>query len=178
MRMAIVWGVLFASVGIVSAQHSQPYQGLEKRDIKALSEQQVADVKAGKGMTLALAAELNGYPGPSHVLELANQLQLSAEQKIDVGILFEAMKAESIQVGEHLLAEERKLDRHFSSQTITTDSLADQTRDIGGIQAELRNAHLKYHLLTKRILTAEQIKRYGELRGYVGAGHSDVHKHQ
>ena len=32
-------------------------------------------------MGLALAAELNGYPGPSHVLELADKLELSAEQR-------------------------------------------------------------------------------------------------
>ena len=41
----------------------------------------VADLKAGRGMGLALAAELNGYPGPSHVLELADKLKLSAEDK-------------------------------------------------------------------------------------------------
>ena len=32
-------------------------------------------------MSLALAAELNGYPGPLHVLELADRLGLSAEQR-------------------------------------------------------------------------------------------------
>ena len=51
-----------------------PYAGFEKRAIKALSEQQIADLRAGRGMTLALAAELNGYPGPVHVLEHAEQL--------------------------------------------------------------------------------------------------------
>jgi hypothetical protein len=31
-------------------------------------------------MGLALAAELNGYPGPIHVLELGDQLNLSSVQ--------------------------------------------------------------------------------------------------
>jgi hypothetical protein len=44
------------------------------RPIKALSAEQIADLKAGQGLSLALAAELNGYPGPRHVLELGKQL--------------------------------------------------------------------------------------------------------
>lgn len=44
------------------AQNS--YAGLQQRAIKALSDQQKADLRAGRGMGLALPAELNGYPGP------------------------------------------------------------------------------------------------------------------
>jgi hypothetical protein len=48
-------------------QHAHgPYAGLQQRGVKALSDQQIADLRAGKGMGLALAAELNGYPGPIH----------------------------------------------------------------------------------------------------------------
>jgi hypothetical protein len=61
-----------------------PYAGMQSRQIKALSDQQIADLRAGRGMGLALAAELNGYPGPSHVLELADQLGLSPEQRSKV----------------------------------------------------------------------------------------------
>jgi hypothetical protein len=64
--------VLIALSPAALAQSQQPYAGLEGRSIKALSEQQVADLRAGRGMVLALAAELNGYPGPMHVLELAD----------------------------------------------------------------------------------------------------------
>lgn len=46
-------------------QHS-PYAGLPAREIKALSPEEIADLAAGRGMGLALAAELNGYPGPRH----------------------------------------------------------------------------------------------------------------
>jgi hypothetical protein len=48
--------------------------------VKTLSDEQIADLKAGRGMGLALAAELNGYPGPSHAVELAGPLDLSGEQ--------------------------------------------------------------------------------------------------
>ncbi len=40
-----------------------PYAGFQDRPIKALSQQQIDDLQAGRGMGLALAAELNGYPG-------------------------------------------------------------------------------------------------------------------
>ena len=51
----------------------QPYAGLERREVKALSDQQLADLRAGRGMSLALPAELNGYPGPVHVLALSSR---------------------------------------------------------------------------------------------------------
>jgi len=43
-------------------------------------------------MGLALAAELNGYPGPIHAIEPADQLHLSPDQVSKLRALFEAMK--------------------------------------------------------------------------------------
>ena len=87
--------------GIARAQTPQPYAGLETRRIKALSDQQIADLKAGRGMGLALAAELNGYPGPIHAIELADKLGLSPDQIAKLRELFESMKAETIPLGMH-----------------------------------------------------------------------------
>ena len=53
------------------------YAGQEMRAIKSLSPQEVADLLAGRGMGLAKAAELNHYPGPRHVLDLARELDLT-----------------------------------------------------------------------------------------------------
>src|SRR5262245_62315440 len=72
--------VLLLGFAPATAQE-QPYAGYEQRPIKALSREQIADLKAGRGMGLALAAELNGFPGPIHVLELAERLQLTVEQR-------------------------------------------------------------------------------------------------
>src|SRR5215469_1083860 len=91
---------------IASAQTHQPYAGLDSRPIKALSDQQLADLRAGRGMGLALPAELNGYPGPVHVLELAHQLGLDAEQKARMSELFAEMKAEAVPLGERLISQE------------------------------------------------------------------------
>jgi Spy/CpxP family protein refolding chaperone len=154
------------------AQTHQPYAGLQARPVKALSDQQIADLKAGRGMGLALAAELNGYPGPLHVLELATPLGLSDDQRAKVAGLFDAMKREAVPLGERLIAAETALDRLFADKTITASSLGDATRDIASLQGELRLAHLKYHLATLELLTPEQAARYSSLRGNGGGQHT------
>ena len=168
-------GCLAAS--LASAQTHQPYAGLEARPVKSLSEQQLADLRAGRGMGLALAAELNGYPGPAHVLELADQLGLSAEQKARVGELFAAMKAEAVPLGEQLIAEEAALDGLFAGHRATPASVAAATAEIGETQAKLRTAHLKYHLSTLEVLQPPQVQRYAELRGYGAATTPHEHHH-
>src|SRR6187401_1202389 len=150
--------------GVAFAQ--SPYAGLQARPIKALSEQQVADLSAGRGMGLALAAELNGYPGPKHVLKLAKELNLTETQRLRARQLYDAMTAEAVPLGHRLIAAETDLDRQFSGRTITGASLAAATATIGATQGELRAAHLKYHLAMMDVLTPEQVARYGELRGY------------
>jgi Spy/CpxP family protein refolding chaperone len=177
LKLALAAAGLLAALGSASAQHAQPYAGMQSREVKGLSEQQVADLRAGRGMGLALPAELNGYPGPMHVIELGQQLGLSPEQGAKMRTLFEAMKADAVPIGERLIRQEAELDALFRSKTVTPESLAAATGAIGATQAELRHAHLKYHLATVAVLTPDQVKRYGELRGYAsrhGGGH---HRH-
>lgn len=148
-------------------KHGQsPYAGAQSRAVKALSDQQMADLRAGRGMGLALAAELNGYPGPLHALELADGLQLSADQRRRLQQLFEAMKAEAIAAGEKLIDAETALDRAFKDRTITAERLAELSAAIGAAQGELRAVHLKFHLATAELLTPDQSQRYASLRGY------------
>jgi hypothetical protein len=149
-----------------NAHTASPYAGHERRAVKALSDQQIADLRAGRGMGYAPAAELNGYPGPSHALELKEQLGLNEAQRHRIQELFDAMKAETIPIGERLIAQETELDRQFSGRSVTTVGLTDATAVIAGTQATLRAAHLRYHLATVEILTLEQVRRYSELRGY------------
>jgi Spy/CpxP family protein refolding chaperone len=153
-----------------------PYAGFGQRSIKSLSAEQIADLRAGRGMGLALAAELNGYPGPVHVIELADRLDLSDQQRAKVQDLFAAMKAEAIPLGENLIAQEAELDGMFVHGTITSASLSAATETIGATQAALRRTHLKYHLSTIEILTPAQARRYGELRGYQSKTHMPRHR--
>jgi Spy/CpxP family protein refolding chaperone len=173
--MAVI--ALLLSCAPVLAQ--QPYAGLETRAIKTLSEQQIADLNAGRGMGLALAAELNGYPGPMHAIELADRLGLSPDQLARLRALFTAMKAETIPIGATLIAQERGLNDDFARRTVTLASLEAATQQIGATQATLRAAHLKYHLSTAAILTPEQVKQYDALRGYTetpAPRHRHMHK--
>jgi Spy/CpxP family protein refolding chaperone len=142
---------------------------MQVRPVKSLSDQQLADLRAGRGMGMALAAELNGYPGPVHVLELADALGLSPEHRERVRSLREAMTAEAVPLGERLIAEEAALDREFAVRTVSPTSLEATTSAIGQTQAKLRAAHLRYHLAMMEVLTPEQVRRYGELRGYGSA---------
>ena len=144
MRSFVVAIVLSFVASVDFAQ--SPYAGMQARSIKALSEQQIAE--AGRGMGLALPAELNGYPGPAHVLDLSDQLGLSAEQKARVQSLFDAMKAEAVPLGERLLEQEAALDQQFASRSITPQRLKTATAAIGGTQGKLQETHLKYHLQT------------------------------
>jgi Spy/CpxP family protein refolding chaperone len=176
MRFTLAALILLASAGMASAQTHQPYAGMQQRSVKALSEQQVADLRAGRGMGLALPAELNGYPGPMHVLEHADALDLTPQQRERTRALIEAMRAEAIPVGERLIEQETKLDRLFASREITPATLSAATADIGATQGALREAHLKYHLAMMGVLTPEQVAEYRRLRGYTSSGPMQHHK--
>jgi hypothetical protein len=153
-----------------------PYVGMDQRRVKALSDQQIADLRAGRGMGLALAAELNGYPGPLHVLDLADALGLSDQQRSRTEGLVEAMKTETIPIGESIVAQETTLDRLFSERRVTPASLDSALSRIGAAQGALRAAHLRYHLTMVDVLSPEQTARYAKLRGY-GEGREETQRH-
>ena len=160
MRRALAVLALLVLPNVALAQGAQPYGGMERRAIKALSEQQIADLKAGRGMGLALPAELNGYPGPMHALEHADALALTRDQRERTAALIAAMKAEAVPVGERLIEQEAKLDGLFANRGITPASLTAATQEIGATQARLREAHLKYHLAMMAVLSPEQVAKY------------------
>lgn len=173
----IVACALLANTGAAFAQHpghapagpgAGPYAGQQARDIKALSPAQTADLLEGKGMEQAKAAELNGYPGPMHVLDLAEPLALSATQIRESEALLASHKADARSLGARLVEAERNLDAAFAGKRIDTAQLELLTRQIGLLQAELRASHLRTHLQQARLLTAPQVALYAELRGYTG----------
>ena len=173
-RIAILLALCCAPLS-ATAQTAHPYAGMQTRAIKALSPSQIDDLRAGRGMGLSLAAELNGYPGPLHVIELADKLGLSQQQRERAQALFAAMKTETVPLGEALIAQESELDQLFTSRTVTPVSLSTTTQQIGTTQGALRAAHLKYHLSMLEVLTPQQVASYAQLRGYAGATPSHPH---
>jgi Spy/CpxP family protein refolding chaperone len=148
-----------------------PYAGQQTRSIKALSDREITELETGQGMGLAKAAELNGYPGPAHVLEHAEALGLNAHQRSATQALFDEHKARARRLGAELLEKERALDRAFAAREIDPATLARLTRGIGELQAQLREEHLRTHLAQTALLEPRQVQRYAVLRGYSsGAG--------
>lgn len=151
---------------VLAAEGHAPYAGLDARPIASLSPEDIAALEAGEGWGLALPAELNGYPGPRHVLDLADDLELTAAQQRVVSAIFEAMQSDAVAAGLDLIAAERALDEAFRGGSVTPEMLERRVRDAARARGALRLVHLTRHLETIDILSADQIARYNALRGY------------
>jgi Spy/CpxP family protein refolding chaperone len=168
-----------APLALAAEPAPSPYAGEQRREIKSLSAKEVQDLLAGRGMGLAKSAELNRYPGPAHVLELADRLGLSAQQKASSKSVFDTMEARARALGKSLVEREAELDRLFASREVTRATLESSLAEISKLQGELRRVHLEAHLAQTDILTAEQVAAYVALRGYGGmdhAGHGGGHR--
>jgi hypothetical protein len=159
------------------AQTASPYAGQETRAVKSLSEQDIEALRTGAGAGYAKAAELNGYPGPAHVLELAQQLQLDAAQQEATKTLLSSHKARARTLGAQLIDAETQLDRLFADKTAEPASVDRACAQVGELQARLRAEHLKTHLAQTALLTPKQVRQYAVLRGYEGtpAASGDSH---
>lgn len=182
MRFAIVSALalfpLVAQAQHAPHRHGAPYSGLERRDIKSLSNEDQADLRRGAGWRLALPAELNGHPGPSHVLEFKVELALSDQQVEAVSRIFEQMRQDAVAEGERFIAAEQAVETLFRERSIDEATLRRAIGASEASRARLRLIHLLAHLATPAQLTEAQIARYKQLRGYgsdpcaaVPAGH-------
>ena len=167
LRVAILLGAL-AIPFAASAQHGghSPYAGMETREIKSLSETDIEELRRGGGWGLALSAELNGVPGPAHLLELRDEIGLSGEQVMAIETIFEEMQAEARLLGEQLIDAEMAIEDAFRNEDLDDDTLRALIGNAETVRAELRFVHLSRHLSTPPLLTEEQIATYNRLRGY------------
>ncbi len=147
----------------------QPYAGFERRRIKALSDTQQTDLLAGRGMALALAAELNGYPGPLHVLEHAEALGLTPAQHAAAEALRARMGEEARAIGTRMVVLEEELDTLFAGGDADVGRLAALTSAIGALGGRLRETHLAAHIGMREVLDPSQREAYARLRGYAAA---------
>jgi Spy/CpxP family protein refolding chaperone len=143
---------------------------------QALSPQEVQQYLSGAGMGYAQPAELNSFPGPMHVLELADKLSLNAEQRAATKRLMDEHKAEARAIGAKLVQAERALEALFRSGLVPPEKLAQAVSDAAALQGQYRLSHLETHRRMRALLTEGQVKRYDELRGY--AKGTQGHKHQ
>jgi Spy/CpxP family protein refolding chaperone len=149
----------------------------EASPIKALTPETVEGYLAGKGMEAAKAAELNGYPGPRHVLDLADRLHLTPAQLAAVEAAHASMKTEARRLGRAVVEKEAELDRLFASGRATAAEVDRLTAEIAVLQGQLRAAHLKAHLAIRPLFDGATVARYNALRGYGSAAPADPHRH-
>ncbi len=131
-----------------------------------LSADDVAGLLAGAGMGLARPAELNSYPGPMHVLELADDLALTPEQRAEAERLMHEVKSEARTLGAQIVERERHLDQLFADGEATPEMVDRITAHIAVANGQLRAAHLRAHVAMRDALTPEQIATYDRLRGH------------
>ncbi|HEV8439935.1 MAG TPA: hypothetical protein VGT40_17735 [Methylomirabilota bacterium] len=172
--LLLVAGPAFAQDRLIS-----PYRHQAETGLRGLDQREIAELKAGNGMGLARAAELNSYPGPRHVLDAvaAGKLMASAEQIQRVQRVFDEMQNDARRVGAQILEREQQLEMGFQTASITESDLRERVTRIAALQGELRAIHLAAHLATRAILSDSQVARYNELRGYT-TGSADRQEHQ
>ena len=169
-RFALVFATALSALpASAESVPNTPYAGLESREIKALSEERQEQLRQGRGMGLALAAELNGYPGPMHVIELGEALRLTEPQRLQAEEAFERMRRGALAIGEEIITAERDLDRLFASGQPTSHLVVGLTEQIAAAEGRLRAVHLNAHVEMAAILRPDQVADYRRLRGYTAA---------
>ena len=174
-KLFLMVTLFFCAEVATAAETSSPYVGQETREIKALSPEEINSFLSGDGMGFAKAAELNHYPGPKHVLQLADQLQLSNEQRLRTQTIFEDMNLNAVNFGKQLVDKERLLDSRFAGGNISDAELGQLIGDISVLHGKIRAVHLQAHLAERAVLTADQLMHYDALRGYQSSGNHNQH---
>lgn len=172
-RAALGLATLVCAFG--AGAQTSPYAGEQARAVKALDARELNALREGQGLGFAKAAELNGYPGPLHVLELATALALSDTQRAATEALMQAHKGRARALGTAVIDAETALDRLFAEGAATPPRVVAATQRIAALQAELRAEHLNSHLAQTALLTAAQAERYAVLRGYGDAAAPTPH---
>lgn len=149
------------------------YPELQESEVRGLTPEQIEGLRNGDGMGYALPAELNGYPGPKHVLEFADDLGLNESQREATEQIRADMLGKAKTTGAELVSAYESLDQEFRSQGIDADRLRNLTAEIGTLEGGLRAIHMEAHLHMMTVLTHAQILQYSQLRGYQSDGHSD-----
>lgn len=147
-----------------------PYAGQDERAISSLSGDDIEQLREGRGWGLAKPAELNGYPGPLHIIELSDDLALSSGQCEAIRSSFDAMRQRARELGNDLIAAERALDEAFERGRLDATELRRLLAEAERVRAALRGVHLAAHLEVTPLLSREQRELYATLRGYGAHG--------
>ena len=158
-----------ASSSPTISSQSSPYIEQEVRDIKSLSDSDIQSLQNGTGEAfggMAKLAELNGYPGPRHVLDMASELQLIDKQRVEIELIYQNMSNIAKSIGAAIIDIEQDMDGAFANNTITQENLKLLLDKSAALYGQLRLVHLSAHLDTVKMLSMEQVQMYNKIRGY------------
>lgn len=167
------------TAGAAAPSASSPYAA-DSSPVRGLTAREVDDLLNGRGAGFARTAELNGHPGPRHAIDLADDLELTDDQRAAAERIFAGMSAAAKRLGVEIVGRERRLSAAFAARRMTAETLQSETESLGVLYGRLRAVHLSAHLELTHVLTLPQIRRYDVLRGYhdSGGGQADTHVHR
>ena len=178
MRALLFVTAAFLSIDAL-AQEPSSDSGAPEITINSLTERDLQGLQNGRGMGMGRVAELNGYPGPRHVLELANELELSHEQIEATQLIFAEMRIAAVATGAEIIEAESRLDQLFAAHEADPASVQTALTQIGVMRARLRFVHIEAHMKMRELLTNEQIDAYdlhradtpGQMQGHGNGQH-------
>jgi hypothetical protein len=166
---AMATAILLLSCIAAAQAADSPHVGQEKRVAKGQSEKEAGDYLGGRGTDLSKVAEMNGYPGPGHVLEETQKLGLSAKQLEKTQRVYDSMTHSASRIGKAILHKEAELASLFAEQKATPENTERLLKELANLQADLRMVHLNGHLSMRQILSKPQIEKYSQVRGFQNA---------
>jgi hypothetical protein len=137
----------------------------KKSTVKTLSNKQYNALLNGEDTYgMALVAELNHYPIPEKVIKYKKELNLSPDQVSKLTAINKELQRKKIEMGVIIIRNERTLDSLFHYKKLDNGSLIFYANRYGLYQGELRNAILQACLVTRGLLTPQQINKFEALQ--------------
>ena len=161
--MAVLCIGLISTFSPVQSQQTKQVAA-EIEPLQAMSQRDFNGLLAGRGMGLARIADISGYPGPMHVLEMAEELEITEQQREQTQDIMQRMRATAQRRGRELIEAERRLEALFDGGPVQPSAVDAALLEIARLQAQVRASHLHAHIEQARVMSSEQIEQYTELR--------------
>ncbi|HMB37963.1 MAG TPA: hypothetical protein VKO85_02715 [Wenzhouxiangellaceae bacterium] len=139
-----------------SGQHGNRHQSMQAREF--------SNLRQGRGMGMGRVAGVNGYPGPRHVLEHAEALELTEGQIERSGELMARVKTRAPELGNQIVDAEKRLEAMFAEGSINAAKMDSLLLEIAELRAHLRSLHLTAHLDQAAVLTEAQLEKFKTLQ--------------
>lgn len=148
----------------VNAQSSTD-STLKHSPLRTLSDKQYNALLNGEDLYhMALVAEINHYPHPDKVIKFKKELDLSPIQVNKLNAIIKELHRKILEMGLIVIRNEKALDSIFRTHTLNNGSLIFYTNRYGLYQGELRNTILQACLITRTLLSVQQINKFEALQ--------------